>query len=100
MPQFSVTSCTRARAFAKRTGRARHLFRPQLFSFHRVKLNACVESHDSAVPAARTPARGGGPLKRVSSRQDDLRQARPSSVAGMIFLFILATSVFAGPYLL
>ena len=39
-------------------------------------------------------------MKRVSSRKSDLRRARPASLAGMIFIFILAASTFAGPYLL
>ncbi|MGA7791471.1 MAG: DUF1800 domain-containing protein [Candidatus Acidiferrales bacterium] len=39
-------------------------------------------------------------MKRVSSRKDELRRTRPSSLAGMIFIFILAASTFAGPYLL
>ena len=39
-------------------------------------------------------------MKRVSSRKTDLRPTRPASLAGMIFIFILAASTFAGPYLL
>jgi uncharacterized protein (DUF1800 family) len=39
-------------------------------------------------------------MKRVSSRKADLRRSRPASLAGMIFIFILAASTFAGPYLL
>jgi uncharacterized protein (DUF1800 family) len=39
-------------------------------------------------------------MKRVSSRKADLRPTRPASLAGMIFIFIVAASTFAGPYLL
>ncbi len=39
-------------------------------------------------------------MKRVSSRKADLRTTRPASLAGMIFIFLLAASTFAGPYLL
>jgi uncharacterized protein (DUF1800 family) len=39
-------------------------------------------------------------MKRVSSRKADLCSTRPATLAGMIFIFILAASTFAGPYLL
>ncbi len=38
-------------------------------------------------------------MKRVSSCKADLRRTQPASPAGMIFIFILAASIFAGPYL-
>jgi uncharacterized protein (DUF1800 family) len=39
-------------------------------------------------------------MKRVSSRKGDLCSTRPATLAGMIFIFILAASTFAGPYLI
>lgn len=39
-------------------------------------------------------------MKRVSSRKADSRTARPASLAGMIFIFVLAAATFAAPFLL
>jgi uncharacterized protein (DUF1800 family) len=39
-------------------------------------------------------------MKRVSCRQADSRTARPASLAGMIFIFVLAAATFAAPFLL
>ena len=39
-------------------------------------------------------------MKRVSCRKADSRTARPASLAGMIFIFVLAAATFAAPFLL